>query len=273
MNRIESIFENLRASRSGDGSGGRALMPYVTVGDPDLETTTRLLPVMERAGARICELGIPFSDPIADGPVIESSMHYALSHGVKLKQIFEMIKRVRAEVELGLVGMLSYSIVHRYGEDAFIADAKDAGLDGFIVPDLMVEESADFAAKVKDAGLIMSMLISPTTEIERAKEIAQQSSGFVYVLARAGITGEQKEMPAELGARIAALREATDLPIAVGFGISNADHVRTVVSEADAAIVGSALVRRIGEHRNEGSDAVVAAVEEFTSELASGLST
>ena len=270
MNRINAIFQTL--SDTPHNASGRALMPYITVGDPNLKTTAKLLPALQNAGASICELGFPFSDPIADGPVIEGSMHYALSHGVKVADIFDMVRSVRPQLEIGLVAMVSYSIIDRYGQDQFIADAKDAGIDGFIVPDLMFEESEIFASKVANQNLIMSMLISPTTDIDRAKRIARQSSGFVYLLARAGITGEQTEMPPELNHRIRELRTATSLPIAVGFGISSAQHVKTVVREADAAIVGSAIVRRIAEHRNQGSDAVISAVQVFATQLATGLS-
>ncbi|QDU34139.1 Tryptophan synthase alpha chain [Poriferisphaera corsica] len=271
MNRIESIFRKLAESRTTDPASGRALMPYVTVGDPDLPTTGKILSALQRGGASICELGFPFSDPIADGPVIESSMHYALSRNLQIEQIFEMVEERRSQLDIGLVAMVSYSIVHRWGDQAFIDRAARAGIDGFIIPDAPIEESITLAKRVQDAGLIISMLISPNTPIERAQEIAKLSSGFVYLMSRAGITGESTDLPPELPERISALRKVTDLPIAVGFGISSAKQVRTVVDVADAAIVGSALVRRVSENRANGSDAVVQAAEDFTAQLATGL--
>jgi len=265
MSRIDTIFQRLR------GEDRRALMPFVTAGDPDLATTAKLLPALERAGASVVELGIPFSDPIADGPVIQDSMSYALDHGVRVGKVLQTIAEVRPHVSLGLVAMVSYSIVYRLGAARFVQDAADAGIDGFIFPDLPVEESQDIAGRVHSAGLSMSMLIAPTTPIERAEQIAKASSGFVYVVSRAGITGESAALPSGLPERVDRLRAATDLPVAVGFGISSGEQVREVVRVADAAIVGSAIVRRIADHRAEGGDAVVRHVEQFTSELATGL--
>ena len=266
MNRIQRIFRDLRAS------DGRALMPFITAGDPDVATTGRLLPALEQAGASVVELGIPFSDPVADGPTIEASMSYALEHGARVAQIFEQIAAVRSSVELGVVAMVSYSIVHRIGPDRFVRDAAAAGVDGLIVPDLPLEEAAGLGQLVREADLVLSMLVAPTTPIDRARRIAQAGSGFVYVVSRAGITGEQAQLPPELADRLAALRQATDLPLAVGFGISTAEQVRQVTSVADAAIVGSALVRRIAQVRQQGPDAVIQAATAFTRELAAGLS-
>jgi len=265
MNRIDQIFSDLRCAQRG------GLMPFITAGDPDLASTGRLLPELERAGASICEVGIPFSDPIADGPVIQESMNHALVSGFKVEALFDLIAQVRPTLGLGLVAMVSYSIVHRVGLKPFVKRAAGAGFDGFIFPDLPVEEADDARRVTAEHGTILSLLISPTTPIERAKRIAAASSGFVYLLARSGITGERDDLPAELGQRIAALRTATDLPIAVGFGISKPEHVAGVCAAADAAIVGSALVRRVARQRDAGTDAAVAAGAAFVRELAGGL--
>jgi tryptophan synthase alpha chain len=266
MNRIDRIFSDLR-------SGGRGgLMPFITAGDPDLDTTAALLPAVQRAGASIVEIGIPFSDPIADGPVIQESMTRALDRGIKVERVFEMIRGVRDQLDLGLVAMVSYSIVHRMGLEPFVERAAAAGFDGFIFPDLPLDEADAARAVVSKHGLILSMLIAPTTPTERAQQIAAASSGFVYVVSRAGITGERDDLPPELAERLKKLREATGLPIAVGFGISKAEHVRGITRDADAAIVGSAVVRRIADAREQGADAVVRAVEGFVRELAGGLS-
>lgn len=261
-NRIDQIFAALRASQ------GKALMPFVTAGDPDLATTARLLRKAEAAGASICEIGIPFSDPIADGPVIQASMTRALDAGIRVEQVFETIRQVRPDTGLGLVAMVSYSIVHRLGLQAFVAQAKDAGFDGFIFPDLPLEESGPARKAVAEAGMILSMLIAPTTPLERAKQIAAASTGFVYVVSRPGITGARSELPAELPDRLRALREVTDLPMAVGFGISSAEQVASVVAVADAAIVGSALVDKLASAEDDQPEAAATA---FIQTLAGGL--
>lgn len=261
-NRIDTIFKELR------GRDAKALMPFVTAGDPDLSTTAGLLEAAQRAGASICEVGIPFSDPIADGPVIQASMSRALDAGVRVGRVFDTVAQVRPKVDLGLVAMVSYSIVHRMGLEAFVAQAKEAGFDGFIFPDLPLEESGPARQAVAEAGLILSMLIAPTTPIERAEQIAAASTGFVYVVSRPGITGARSELPPELPDRLTRLRQVTDLPMTVGFGISTADQVRQVVSVADAAIVGSALVERVAQ---AGPDTAVADAEKMMAELVSGL--
>lgn len=268
MNRIDQIFTQLR---QGKGKHRGALMPYVTAGDPDVRTTGRLLEAAQAAGASVCEVGIPFSDSIADGPVIQSSMTYALGRGLKVAHVLQMVADARSKLRMGLVAMVSYTIVHRIGAQRFVGDAAAAGFDGFIFPDLPVDESEAVMQTVAQAGLACSVLIAPTTPIDRARRIAATSSGFVYLLSRAGITGERSALPPDLSQRIQRLREVTDLPIAVGFGISSAQQVHDVVQVADAAIVGSALMRRVAEHREAGSQAVVDQVSRFVHELAGGL--
>ena len=270
MNRIDALFADLRAQ------GRKALMPFVTAGDPDLPSTAAALKAMDQAGATVIEVGIPFSDPIADGPVIQASMTRALEAGVTVQGVLDTVASVRGEVQAGLVAMVSYSIVHRIGLDAFVQQAKAAGFDGFIFPDLSVDASAPVLQAVSDAGMVLSQLVSPTTPIERAQQIASASSGFVYVLSRAGITGEQKSLPTDLPDRLNALRDVTDLPLAVGFGVSTAAQVGEVVSVADAAIVGSAVVRRIEEQLKQTNgttpESVGSALGGFVRELVGGLS-
>lgn len=266
MNRIDQIFHDLRQARS------KALMPFVTAGDPDLNTTALLLDAMQQAGASVVELGFPFSDPIADGPVIQDSMALALSRGVRPSGILEMVAANRARWKLGLVAMVSYSIVHKWGADRFVAQAAAVGIDGFIFPDLPLEESEPVRRLASQAGLIVSLLIAPHTPIERARQIAQASSGFVYLMARAGVTGERGELPVELADRISALRQVTDLPITVGFGISSPQQVKQVVQLADAAIVGSAIVRRIAQGRSLAANELASQIGGLTAELVQGLS-
>ena len=262
MNRIDRIFADLKAADR------KALMPFITAGDGGLDTTAAVIPALERGGASICEVGIPFSDPIADGPIIQASMTRALDAGIKVGQVFQTIADLRPTTELGLVAMVSYSIVYRMGLASFVKSAKQAGFDGFIFPDLPIEEAKPAIDAAAGEGLILSMLIAPTTPIERARQIAAASTGFVYVVSSKGITGERSSLPPELPGRLTKLREVTDAPMAVGFGISTADQVRDVVSVADAAIVGSAMVRRL----HESADDPAAAAEAMTRELAAGLS-
>lgn len=267
MNRIDQIFRELRCE------GRKALMPFITAGDPDLATTAALAPAIQRAGAAICELGVAFSDPIADGPVIQESMTHALHRGIRPQQIFETIDQVRPNVSMGLVLMVSFSIVYRMGVKAFVDQARQSGVDGFIFPDLPVEEAPAVRDVVAEAGLIASFLIAPSTPIDRAERIAAASSGFVYLLSRGGLTGERSELPSELPDTIGRLRAVTDLPIAVGFGISSPRHVEQVVGVADAAIVGSAIVRRLAPYRNGEVDvvSVTSEIESLVGQLATGL--
>lgn len=276
--RLSSIFSTLRAA------GGKGLMPFVCGGYPGAGDTPKVLGAMARAGACVVEVGVPFSDPIADGPVIAAAMHEALARGATPAGVLDGVRAYRAaegalragpgprlELGLGLVAMISMSLVHRLGPAKFIADAKAAGLDGFIFPDVPLEESGEVIARTRDAGMTASLLIAPTTPAARAEKIAKACSGFVYLLARAGITGEGKDVP-DVGPRVKMLRGVTDLPIACGFGISTASHVRQVVHEggADAAIVGSALIRRMSDSAARGED-VVQAAEAFVRDLARGL--
>lgn len=264
MNRITSTFDSLRQANR------KALMPFICAGDPGLPQTEALLPALCQAGASVIEVGFPFSDPVADGPVIQAAMTRALDKGVKVAQVMEGVARARARTKAGLVAMVSFSIVHRLGLEAFLKDASQAGFDGMIFPDLTIEEANPAREACAKHGVTLSLLIAPTTPIERAEKIAKASTGFVYVLSRAGITGARAELPPELPERIRRLRQVTSLPLAVGFGVSDADQVKSVVSVADAAIVGSALVRRIHEAAQAKRDAVAEAAA-FTRELAKGL--
>jgi tryptophan synthase alpha chain len=271
MTRIDDIFAHHRAART------TALMPFLTAGYPDLETTGALIPALEKAGASICEIGIPFSDPIADGPVIASSMHDALENGFRLDAMFDMIRAIRPATSMGLIAMVSYSIVHRTGLVEFINRSRDAGFDGFIFPDLPIEESTEACRLAREANLTCSLLISPTTPIERARQIADACTGFVYLLARIGITGERADAP-QIAERVNTLRNngRMQTPIACGFGIASPESVRAVTEHADAAIVGSAIIKRMMELHNEKHaprDEMVTSIADFTRHLATGLKT
>ena len=262
VNRIDGIFAELRESNR------RALMPFVCGGHPSLGATEAMLPAIAEAGGSIIEVGVPFSDPIADGPVIASAMHETLQAGVTLSALFERIARVRERTDAGLVAMASVSLAHACGGAGdFATRVRDAGFDGLIVPDVPLEECGELREAAGAAGLTLSLLVAPTTPPPRAAEIAKACTGFVYLLARSGVTGEQKKPP-KIAETVARLRDATDLPIACGFGISDAEQVRAVTADADAAIVGSALVRRLSE---AGADRAAKVAADFTRELARGL--
>lgn len=270
MNRVEARFARLRQE------GRKGLAPFLCAGYPSIEDTDRALVAMDRAGACMIELGIPFSDPIADGPVIAAAMHEALERGVTPRSSLEAVARARAsgKCEAPIVAMVSVSIVWKLGVASFVEAARAAGIDGFILPDAPLEEAAELTGPVRDAGLVASLLVAPTTPPARAARIAEACSGFVYMLARVGITGEGGALAGDaIAQRVAELRGVTDLPIACGFGITTPDDVATVVGQggADAAIVGSALVKRMGRAASAGSDAVAEA-ESFVRSLGAGLS-
>jgi len=252
-------------------------MPFVCGGYPSLDATAQAIPALAQAGASVIEVGIPFSDPIADGPVIAAAMHEALTGGVTTRAVMDAVARGRGLPgggggDVGLVAMVSVSIVQRFGVREFVHQARQAGFDGLIVPDAPVEESAALSGPVRDAGLTLSLLVAPTTPAARAQRIVAACSGFVYVLARVGITGSTggaRVDHAALAQRVTELRGMTDLPLAVGFGIASAEDVRAVVGAgADAAIVGSALVKVMG---GAGGAGAASAAGAFARELASGL--
>jgi tryptophan synthase alpha chain len=261
MNRIDEIFARLRTQGRG------AVMPFVCGGHPDPGATARILPALCGAGASVLEVGIPFSDPIADGPVIAAAMHEALCLGATPDSVLGEVSQARAQTSAGVVAMVSISLVHSAGEAAFVQACAAAGVDGLIVPDLPLEESGHLRNVARNAGLTFSLLVAPTTPPARAERIAAACTGFVYLLARSGVTGEGASIEAAgLRTRVEALRQVTDLPIACGFGISGRDQVREVLGIADAAIVGSALVRRMSDAHANGADPIGAGAA-FVSEL------
>lgn len=244
---------------------GRAVLPFVTAGYPTLATTRALLPRMAATGVPVIEVGIPFSDPIADGPVIAESMHEALVAGCTPAGVFAAVREVRDRVAAKLVAMVSVSIVDRIGVGRFCADAAAAGFDGLIVPDIDIEDAPALRAACDGAGIACTFLVSPTSGEERIARIAGLCTGFVYALARVGITGERADAP-DVAPIVDRIRRHTALPVAAGFGISTRDHVRAVLRHADGAIVGSAIVRQMREAIAAGrspEDAAVALVEQL----------
>ncbi len=258
---IQSTFDLLREKKQ------IALMPFVPAGYPDLATTAAVLPAIEAAGASLIEIGIPFSDPIADGPTIQAAFTEALAKKLKVADVFRTIADVRSKVSIPLVAMLSYSIVFRYGLGRFLKDAKSAGFDGLLLPDLPPPEAQKVCDAVRAAGLDTVLLVAPTSTPQRRKEIASLCSGFVYYMSVSGITGERDQLPADLTANVAELKSLTDRPICVGFGIHKAEQVAQMAKIADGAIVGSAIVKLMKEHAAKGPAAIAGVVEKYCREL------
>lgn len=261
-NRLVRVFAELRSA------GRHTLMPFITAGYPDLETTAALLAEFERRGVRICEIGMPFSDPIADGPTIQASYTEALQRGVTVAKIFETIRRYRQRGgKLALTAMGSYSIIYRHGPAAYIAEAAAAGFDGLIIPDLPVEEAGAIEPLAAEHGLANVLLIAPTTPPARRLEIAARSQAFIYYISVAGITGQRDSLPPETIEGVSELRTHTDTPICVGFGISKPETVANICTVADGAIVGSAIIRQITDHKNQPRETLVEKVGELVGEL------
>ena len=249
-------------------AGRKALAPFVTAGDPDADTTVAVLETLDKAGASLCELGVPYSDPIADGAVIQASYTRALGKGFTLAGVFDVAKRASADCSMPILAMASYSLIFRRGIDRFVADAVAAGLAGFVVPDLPLEESDDLDAACRKAGLALVRLVTPTTPPERAEAIAKKSTGFLYCVSVAGVTGARTELPPGLADRVEWLKTQADVPVLVGFGISGPEQVKAVAAVADGAIVGSALVRLIAESAGLPRAAMLAAVQQRAADLA-----
>ena len=248
LTHIEETFKKLRTARRA------AFMPFLAAGDPDLRTTAELIVAMEKSGADMVELGVPYSDPLADGPVIQDSFTRALAGGIHVSDVIDSIRQARGMgVTIPVVTMVSYSVVFRHGCKRFVDEVVRAGGDGLIVPDLAVEESEDLREMCKQAGLALVFLVAPTTPGERQKRIMADASGFIYCVSVVGITGERDSLPETLAGHVRNLRSQTELPVCVGFGVSRPDQAGRVANIADGVIVGSALVRCISEARGKGA--------------------
>lgn len=264
MSQVDDLFAKLRASNR------KALMPFVTAGDPNLATTKAILARAGQAGADLCEVGVPYSDPIADGPVIQASYQRALDNGFRLSGLFDLPASLNTNstdnvTTLPLVTMASYSIIFRMGLDKYVERAKQSGYAGAIVPDLLVEEAEPLAKICREQDFSLIQLVTPTTPKDRQIAITESSSGFLYYVSVTGITGERQALPTDLVDNVTWLRERTDLPICIGFGISGPDTARQLAPVADGLIVGSAIVRRIAEAKDEES--AVKDVTKFIGEL------
>jgi tryptophan synthase alpha chain len=259
VSRLDRTFARLRAA------GERALVAYFTAGDPSLVATAQLVREAARRGADVVELGVPFSDPLADGPVIQRAARRALAAGASLTRVLEIAAEVRHDVEAPLVLLTYYNPVLAFGLEAFAGAAAKAGVDGVIVADLPVEEAEALGGAADAAGVDLVQLVAPTSTGPRMRRIARQSRGFIYLVSLTGVTGARRELPPELAAQIRALRRVTTKPVCVGFGIGTPEQVAMVGALADGVIVGSAIVRCVEDHADAGD--LVPAVGQFIASL------
>ena len=263
MGRIEDTFLRLKSNNE------KALITYIMAGDPNLDTTESLIYAIERAGADIIELGVPFSDPIADGPAIQLASDRALKSRTTLKKVMSLVKKVRKKAAVPIIVMTYYNIILQYGLKRFTDDAVRAGIDGAIIPDLPPEEASEFVGYARDASLATVFLLAPTSTEERIKKVTDTASGFVYYVSMTGITGARLANLQEIKGRIPQIQKYTDLPVAVGFGISGPDEARKISRWADGVIVGSALVRLIEDNR--GKKQLLTRVTGFVNSLKKGI--
>lgn len=259
MGRIDQAFSELKLE------GKPGFIPFITAGDPDLDTTVELLVELANSGATLIELGVPFSDPMADGPVIQRASERALKHGFGLKEIFNATARARARIDTPLVLFSYFNPLLQYGIARLAQDAREAGIDGILVTDLTPEESKEFVASLKLNGLDMIFLVAPTSTDARLQMIAAHASGFVYAVARTGVTGARENLSDEAELLVTRVRRFSSLPVAVGFGISSAEQVEKTLAYADAAVVGSAIVAQI-EKLSAGPN-LVAGIGQFARSL------
>jgi tryptophan synthase alpha chain len=255
LSRIAQRFERLKSE------GRRGFIPFITAGDPDLETTFELLIELSDAGASLIELGVPFSDPVADGPVIQRASERALRHNFGLEEILRLVSRLREKRDVPVVLFSYFNPLLQYGLERLSREASRAGVDGLLVTDLVPEEASEFSATLRAHELDMIFLVAPTSTDERLRLVAERATGFIYAVSRAGVTGAREEMSRDAETLVARVRRFSELPVAVGFGISTAEQVGDVWRYADAAVVGSAIVSEI--ERLKGAQDLTKRLGEF----------
>ena len=243
--KIDRTFARLRQE------GEKALIAYVMAGDPSLEVTEQLVVELEQAGADIIELGVPFSDPIADGPVIQQAAERALRSGTSLRAILSMVTGLRARTQIPLVLMAYYNSIHAFGPERFCQEAAQAGVDGLILPDMPPDEAGPLKGPAAAAGLQLIFLLAPTSTAERRTFVARQSQGFVYYVSLTGITGAKLPNLADVSKNVEKIRKVTNVPVAVGFGVATPEDAANVAAIADGVIVGSAIVKQIAAHQQK----------------------
>lgn len=259
MNRIEKCFQRLR------DAGRKGFIVYIGAGDPDLEATRRLALSFDRAGVDVLELGVPFSDPLADGLVNQLAAQRGLESGATPGKVLDTVAEIRKESQIPIVLYIYFNLIHKRGIEDFVRAAAEAGVDGLLVLDLPPEESENYESVMRVHGLSVIYLVAPTTPEDRIQKIVQHATGFVYYVSREGVTGMREDIAAGLGDMTALIRKHTDLPIAVGFGISRPDQVKTVSETCDAVVVGSAVVNQIAHYGK--SESMVEQVTQTVREL------
>ena len=265
MSAIDQVFSTLKSQNK------KAFMPFVTAGFPSLDFTAKVLQTLSNRGSSLCELGIPYSDPIADGPVIQASYTAALDQKIKLKDILQTAGATLPKLACPVVSMVSYAIIYRHGLQRYVEQAKAAGIAGAIVPDLPVEEATALSKICQQQDFSLIQLITPTTTQDRAMRIAETSTGFIYYVSVTGITGERTELPPELVDNVAWLKQQTELPICIGFGISKPEHVQRIKSVCDGVIVGSAIVRKTAEVGSKPETQVLQEIGDYAESLITAL--
>jgi tryptophan synthase alpha chain len=259
LGRIDDSFTTLKRN------GKKGFIPFITAGDPDLATTEKLLITLAQSGATLIELGVPYSDPMADGPVIQRASERALKHNFGLEEILDLVARARKQIDTPIILFSYYNPLFQFGLKRLALAAQTAGVDGVLVTDLTPEESGEFESELRACELDMIFLVAPTSTDERLQLIAERASGFIYAVSRAGVTGTRETVSAEAEKLVQRVRKFSELPVAVGFGISNAEQVADVHRYADAVVVGSAIVAEMERHRD--SPDLVKNISEFLTGL------
>jgi tryptophan synthase alpha chain len=244
MSKIEHVFKELKKANK------KALIPYVMAGDPSLEATAKIVLALESAGADMVELGVPFSDPLADGPTIQQAAQRSLQSGTTLRKVLALVKDIRKSSAIPLILMTYYNPVFKFGIEPFIQSAVNAGVDGVIIPDLIPDEAGDFIEPARKHGLDTVFLLAPTSTSDRINKVINSSTGFIYYVSITGITGSQLTVAKEMRKTLKSVQNKTSKPVAVGFGISNPEEASVVAKLADGVIVGSAIVKLIAQGRN-----------------------
>ena len=255
MSNIHKAFEN-----------GKAFIPFITCGDPDLETTKNCVLEMVRAGADLIELGIPFSDPTAEGPVIQEANERALKGGVTTDKVFDLVKELRSKTDIPMVFMTYANVVFSYGQDKFLSACKETGIDGIILPDLPYEEKDEFLPDCHKYGVDLISLIAPTSE-NRIAMIAKEAEGFLYIVSSLGVTGTRSEITTDLDSIIRVVRDNTDIPCAIGFGISTPEQAAKMAAISDGAIVGSAIIKLVAQGKDGAPERVFDYVQSMKNAL------
>lgn len=241
MNRIDQAFKELKRKNK------KALIPYIMAGDPDLDSTKDLVAELESTGADIIELGVPFSDPLADGPTIQRASERSLQHGTTLRKVLALVKEIRKHSQIPLILMTYYNPVFKFGIQRFVKEAVSAGVDGTIIPDLIPDEADDFISTAKQHGLDTIFLLAPTSTQERIRKVSKASNGFIYYVSITGITGSKLAMGTAMKNTLNSIKTLSKKPVAVGFGISNPEEASAAARLADGIIIGSAIVKLIAE--------------------------